>query len=190
MGLLVRILKRLYLSGSRIIQASLIDEPYFENQMLVEIANIFIIIALVGGFGSALYALVWAISLEIFVKALLLAYLSAWVWSKFGQQFTSFEQEMYLMGSTVGYTVIIGTAIQINRMPQADGKTIVLYWTFLLILGFIIWGITVRNNTGLAGDKPGFKIKKIEYKQHFRLTQIAKKITPTDQVQAYLKRMK
>ncbi len=190
MGLLVRILQRLYRLGAGIIQASLIDEPYSENQMLVRIANLFIIIAIVGGFGGALYALVWAISLEIFVKALLLAYLSAWVWSKFGQQFTSFEQEMYLIGSTVGYTVLIGTAIQINRMPQADDKTLVLYWTFLLIWGFILWGLTISKTTGLAKNKPRFLINQIKYKKRFRQTKIAKEVTSLEQAQAYLKGLK
>lgn len=189
MGLLVRILKRLYLSGSRIIQASLIDEPYFENQMLVGIANIFIIIALVGGFWIALYALVWVISVEIFVKALLLAYVEAWAWSKFYHQFTSFEQEMYLMGATVGYTVLIGAAIQINRMPWADGKALLVYWTFLLIFGLILWGMTVCKTTGLAGNKPEFKINQIEYKQHFRSTK-TEEIPTTDKAQAYLKKMR
>jgi len=190
MGLLIRILKRLYLIGSGIIQASLIDEPYSENQMLIGIANIFIVIALVGGFGSALYVLVWTISLEVFVKALLLAYFEAWLWSKFCQQFTSFEQEMYLICSTVGDTVLIGAAIQINRMPWVDGKALLLYWTFLLILGWILWSMTVCKTTGAAGNQPGFFIKKIEYKQRFRSTKTAKKIPAQEPVQAYLKKMK
>jgi len=191
MGLLIRILQKLYLFGSRTIQKSLIDDPYDEyHVLLVFLANLLIIIAYLGGFGLILYMLVWAVSLEIFVDALLTAYFLAWSWEQFGKQFTSFEQEMYLIVSTVGYTVLLGAAIQINRMPWADGKTLLVYWAFLLILGFIIWGITVRNNTGLAGDKPGFKIKKIEYKQHFRFTQVAKEIPTIEQVQAYLKRMK
>jgi len=107
-----------------------------------------------------------------------------------GQKHPSFEQEMYLMGSTVGYTVLIGTAIQINRMPQADDKTIVLYWTFLLILGFILWGITISKTTGLAKNKPRFLINPIKYKKRFRQTQIAKEVTSLEQAQAYLKRLK
>lgn len=190
MGLLFRIVKSLYLIGTTIIKASLIDDTYYENKLSVWLANFLTILALIAGLILALYLLVWAISLEIFVKALLIAYLSAWVWSKFCHLFTSFEQEMYLMSSTVGYTVLIGAAIQIDRIPWADAKTLWLYWAFLLILGFIIWGITVRNNTGLARDKPEFKINQIVYKQHFRLTKIAKEIPTLDQVQAYLKRMK
>jgi len=190
MGLLVRILQRLYLIASGIIQVSLIDEPYSENQMLIGIANIFIVIALVGGFGSALYVLVWTISLEIFVKVLLLAYLSAWVWSKFCQQFTSFEQEMYLICSTVGDTVLIGAAIQINRMPWADSKALLVYWTCLLIFGLSVWGVTVSHTTGLTGKQPRFFIKKIAYQKRFRLTKMVKEIPLKEQVQAYLKRMK
>ncbi len=63
-----------------------------------------------------------------------------------------------------------------------------LYWTFLLNFGLIIWSITVRKNTGLARDKPRFKINQIKYKQHFRSTNI-EEIPPTD-TQAYLKRMR
>lgn len=143
MGLLGRILQELYLIGLTIIKASLVDGTC-ENQMLVWIVNGLTILALVGGFVLTLLALIWAMSLEIFVKALILAYLLAWLWSKFGQQFTDFEQELYLMGATVGYTVLTGANIQINRMPWADGKTLLVYWTCLLILGVIIWGITVR----------------------------------------------
>ncbi len=188
MGLLGRILQKLYLIGLTIIKASLVDGTY-ENQILVWIVNSLTILALVGGFVLTLSALIWAMSLEIFLKALLLAYLLAWLWSKFGQQFTDFEQELYLMGATVGYTVLMGTAIQIQRMPWADGMTLLVYWTFLLILGLILWGMTVRKITELAGDKLGIKIKKIEYKRHFLQTRIPKETTPTAQTQAYLKRM-
>ncbi len=95
-----------------------------------------------------------------------------------------------MIGSTVGYTVLIGTAIQINRMPWADGKTLLFYWTFLLILGVIVWGVTLSHTTGLAGDQPGFFIKKIVYQKRFRLTKMVKEIPLKEQVQAYLKRMK
>lgn len=188
MGLLGRILKQLYLIGLTIIKASLVDDTY-ENQMLVWIVNSLTILALVGGFVLTLSALVWAMSLEIFVKALLLAYLLAWLWSKFGQQFTCFEQELYLMGATVGYTVLTGANIQINRMPRADSKTLVVYWTCLLILGVIIWGITVCHTTRLAGEQQRFSSRKIEYKQRFRSTKM-KGIPAPKPVQAYLKRMK
>ncbi|MBV8886591.1 MAG: hypothetical protein JO235_21705 [Chroococcidiopsidaceae cyanobacterium CP_BM_RX_35] len=184
MGLLGRILQKLYLIGLTIIKASRVDGTY-ENQMLVWIVNSLTILALVGGFVLTLSALVWAMSLEIFVKALLLAYLLAWLWSKFGQQFTSFAQELYLMGATVGYTVLTGADIQIQRMPWADGKALLVYWTCLLILGVIIWGITVRHTTRLAGEP-----QKIEYKQHFRSTKVTKKISTLEQAQVYLKRMK
>lgn len=116
MGLLGRIFKQLYLIGLTTIKACLVDGTD-ENQMLAWIVNGLTILALVGGLIVTLSALVWAMSLEIFVKALLLAYLLAWLWSKFGQQFTDFEQELYLMGATVGYTVLTGANIQINRMP-------------------------------------------------------------------------
>jgi len=64
-----------------------------------------------------------------------------------------------------------------------------LYWTFLLNFGLIIWSITVRNHTGLAKNKLGFKINQIESKQHFCSTNI-EEIPPTDKAQAYLKRMR
>jgi hypothetical protein len=190
MGLLFRILHRLYLIGSRIIQNSLINDPYYEyNALLVWLANFFRVIAILGSFGIVLYMLVWAVSLAIFLYALLISYLSAWSWEKFCKHFTSEEQEFYLIGSTVGYTVIVGTLIQIERMPWADGKTLFVYWTFLLILGFIIWRVTLFNVT-TAGVKPVLAIKKIEYKQRFRLTKIPKEIPTENQAQAYLKKMK
>jgi len=191
MGLLGRILKKLYLISSRIIQSSLIDDPYYQyNVLLVWLANILTIIAYLGGFGLALCMLVWAFSLKIFLYALLIAYLLAWNWEQLCNQVTIFAQEMYLICSTVGYTVLIGAAIQINRMPLADGKTLLVYWIFLLILGFILWSITVFNVTRTAGFKPVLAIKKIEYKQRFRLTKIPKEIPPNNQAQAYLKKMK
>jgi len=51
------------------------------------------------------------------------------------------------------------------------------------------FGITIGRVTELAEYQPGFKIKAIEYKQHFRST-IIEEIPPTDKAQAYLKRMR
>lgn len=121
-----------------------------------------------------MYLLVWAISLEILLKTLLVAYLAALAWSKFCHYFTPFEQEMCLIGSSVGLTVLIGAAIQIRRMPEADGNTLLFYWIFLLIFGFIIWGITVFNVIKTAELKPVLTINKIEYKQRFRTTKTLK----------------
>lgn len=190
MGLLIRIFQKLYLIGSLIIQHSLIDDPYHEyHVLLVWLTNVLTVVALVGGFSLALYMFVWAISLEIFLDALLIAYLLAWSWEQLCKDFTSFAQEMYLVVSTVGYTVLLGTVIQIQRMPWADGKELLVYWTFLLLLGFIIWGVTVFN-VGKTAVKPVLAIKKIEYKQRFRLTKIPKEISTENQSQAYLKQMK
>lgn len=191
MGLLFRIIQRLYLIVSKIIKNSLIDDPYYEhNVLLVWLANFFIVMAIVSGFGIVLYMFVWAISLGIFVKALILAYFEALVWSKFCNRFTSFGQEMYLIGSTVGYTVLIGTAIQLHRMPWADGNTLLFYWIFLLILGFIAWGITLFNVSRAAEVKPVLAIKKVTYKQRFRSTKLPQEIPANNQVQAYLKKLK
>lgn len=190
MGLLFRILHQLYLIGSRVIQSSLINDPYYEyNVLLVWITNFFLVIAILGGFGIVLYMLVWAVSLAIFLDVLFIAYLSAWLWENLGKHFTSEEQEMYLIGSTVGHTVLFGTLIQIDRMQWADGKTLLVYWIFLLIFGFIIWGVTVFNVT-TAGFKSVLAIKKIKYKQHFRVTRVPKEIPTENQAQAYLKKMK
>lgn len=188
MGLLFRVLKKLYLIGVWIIQASLIDDPY-QNQVFVGIANFLTILALLFGFGIALYLLVKAVSLKIFLDALLIAYWLAWNWEQLGNDLTSFAQEMYLICSTLGYTVIFGTLIQIHRMQWADAKALLFYWLFLLILGFILWRVTVFN-VATAGVKPVLAIRKIEYKQRFRLTKIPKEIPPNNQAQAYLKKMK
>lgn len=189
MGLLFRIIKRLFLFVTELIKDSLIDEPD-QNQVLVGIANLLIILSWLGGFGIAIYLLVWAISLEILLKTLLVAYLAAYVWSKFCIHLTPSEQEMYLIGSTVGLTVLIGALIQIRRMPEADGKALLIYWIFLLIVGFILWGITLFNVTYAAKVKPVLAIKKMEYKQRFRITKIPKEITANNPVQAYLKKLK
>jgi hypothetical protein len=188
MGLLGRILRRLYLIVTKIIKNSLIDDPY-GNQTVIFLCNLLTVIVEIAYFGIAMYLLVWAISLEIFMKALILAYFEALVWSKFSKHFTSFGQEMYLIGSTVGYTVLVGMAIQISRMPWADGNTLLFYWIFLLIGGFIIWGITLFN-VSKAVVKPVLAVKKIEYKQRFRITKLPPEIPPNNQAQAYLKKLK
>lgn len=190
MVLLFRIIQRLYLIVTKLIHNSLIDDPYYEhNVLLVWLANFFIVIAIVSGFGIVLYILVWAISLEILVKALILAYFEALVWSKLSKHLTSFGQEMYLIGSTVGYTVLVGMAIQTSRLQWADGNTLLFYWIFLLIGGFIIWGITL-NNISKAVVKPALAVKKIEYKQRFRITKLPPEIPTYNQAQAYLKKLK
>lgn len=191
MGLLCRILHRLYRIVSRIIQSCLIDDPDYEyNVLLVGLANFFIIIAIVGSMGIVLYMLVWAVSLAIFLDVLFIAYLSAWLWENLGKHFTSFEQEIYLIGSTVGHTVLFGTLIQIHRMQWADGKTLVVYWMFLLLLGFILWRVTVFNVARAPGGKPVLANKKIAYKHKFSLTKISKEIPHRNQAQAYLKKLK
>lgn len=191
MGLLGRILRRFYLIVTKLIHNSLIDDPDYEhNVLLVWLANFFIVIAIVSGFGIVLYMLVWAISLEIFVKALILAYFEALVWSNFSKYLTSFGQEMYLIGSTVGYTVLVGIAIQIHRLQWADGNTLLFYWIFLLIGGFIIWGITLNNISKAVRMKPVLAVKKVEYKQRFRITKLPSEIPPNNQAQAYLKKLK
>ena len=134
--------------------------------------------------------LVWAVSLAIFLDVLFIAYLSAWLWENLSKHFTSFEQEMYLIGSTVGHTVLFGTLIQIHRMQWADGKTLVFYWIFLLIFGFIIWGVTLNNISKAVRMKPVLAVKKIEYKQRFRSTKLPQEIPPNNQVQAYFKKLK
>lgn len=189
MGLLFRIIKRLYLFVTGLIKNSLIDDNYY-NQVLVGIANLLTIFAWLLGFGAAIYLLVRAISLEILLKTLLIAYLAALVWSKFCHRFTPFGQEMYLIGSTVGLTVLIGTSIQLHRMPLADGNTLKIYWLFLLIIGFILWGITVFNVYRAAKPKPVLAMKKIEYKQHFRITKIPQEIPTQNPAQGYLKKIK
>lgn len=189
MGLLFRIIQRLYLVVTKIIKNSLIDDPY-GNQTAICFCNLLTVIVEIAYFGLAMYLLVWAISLEILVKALILAYFEALVWSKFSKHFTSFGQEMYLIGSTVGYTVLVGTAIQISRLQWADGNTLLFYWIFLLIGGFIIWGVTVFNVSKAARVQPVLAVKKIEYKQRFRITKLPPEIPLNNQAQAYLKQLK
>jgi len=93
---------RTHLIASKIIDC-LIDDNY-ENQVLVWFANFLQLLSC--SFGFVLYALIFAISLEIF--CILLAYLAALAWEKFSKHLTSFAQ-MYLLMSTVGYTVLVGS---------------------------------------------------------------------------------
>lgn len=189
MGLLCRIIKWLGLTVNRLVSNSLIDDPD-QNPLLVEFANLGIILFWLFCFVSAIYLIVWAISLEILLRTLLLAYLAALVWSKFCHRFTAFGQEMYLIVTTVGLTVLIGTQIQLHRMLRADVNTLKIYWIFLLIFGFILWGITLFNVTYAAKAKPVLAINKIEYKQRFRITKLPNEIPANNPVQAYLKKLK
>lgn len=189
MGLLCRILRLLFRLFTKIIKNCLIDDPY-ANQLFVWIANLLTILAIVVCFSLALYMFVYAISLQILVKALIIAYLEALGWLKFSGHFTSFGQEMYLIGSTVGYTVLVGIAIQIQRMQWADDNTLLFYWIFLVIFGFIIWGITLFNVSKAVRVKPVLAVKKVEYKQRFHTTKLPQEIPTNNQAQAYLKKLK
>lgn len=189
MGLLCRIIKWLGLTVNRLVSNSLIDDPDL-NPLLVEFANLGIHLFWLFCFVSAIYLIVWAISLEILLRTLLGAYLSAYVWSKFCHRFTAFGQEMYLIVTTVGLTVLIGTQIQLHRMQKADVNTLKIYWIFLLIVGFILWGITVFNVNRAAKPKPVLVTKTLEYKHHFCTTEIPKEILTTNPAQAYLKKLK
>ncbi len=124
MGLLGRIFQELYLIGLTLIKASFVDDTYYESKIIAWLTSLLRLLMLVGFFVLPLYLLVWSISFKIFVQALILAYLEAWLWSKLADKMTTLVQELYLVMSTVGYTVLIGTAIQLNRMPWA-GSTIV-----------------------------------------------------------------
>ena len=189
MGLLCRIIKWLGLTVNRLVSNSLIDDPD-QNPLLVEFANLGIILFWLFCFVSAIYLIVWAISLEILLRTLLLAYLAALVWSKFCHRFTAFGQEMYLIVTTVGLTVLIGTQIQLHRMLRADVNTLKIYYLFLLIVGFILWGITVFNVNRAAKPKPVLATKTLEYKQRFRVTKLPSEIPANNPAQAYLKKLK
>ena len=97
---------------------------------------------------------------------------------------------MYLIVSTVGSTVLIGTEVQLKRMQWASGNHLLVYWILLLIVGFIIWGVTVFNVTYAAKPEPVLATKTVEYKQHFHTTNIPKEIPTTNPAQAYLKKLK
>ena len=189
MGLLCRIIKWLYLNITKLISHSLVDDPY-GNPILVEFTKLGIILLWLFCFGGAIGLIIWAISLEILLKTLLSAYLAAYVWSKFCHRFTPFGQEMYLIVTTVGLTVLIGTQIQLHRMLGADVNTLKIYYLFLLIVGFILWGITVFNVNRAAKPKPVLATKTLEYKQRFRVTKLPSEIPANNPAQAYLKKLK
>lgn len=189
MGLLCRIIKWLGLSVNRLVSNSLIDDPD-KNPLLIEFANLGIILFWLFCFVSAIYLIIWAISLEILLRTLLFAYLAAYAWSKFCHRFTAFGQEMYLIVTTVGLTVLIGTQIQLHRMLGADVNTLKIYWIFLLIVGFTLWRITVNNVAQAAKPKPVLVAKTLEYKHRFRITKLPNEIPANNPAQAYLKKLK
>lgn len=189
MGLLCKIIKLFFRFVTKLIKNSLLDEPY-GNQTLIFLANAVIIFAWLFGFGCALYLLVWAVSLKILLTALFVAYLAAFGWSKLCRHLSASEQEAYLLASTVGLTVIFGTAIQLTRMPSADGRTLLVYWIILLIFGFALWGITLINISTATEVERFLTPKQIVLKQRFRTTVIFREIPAANAVQAYLKKMK
>ena len=189
MGLLCKILKLVFRFVAKVIKNSLLDDPY-GNQTLIFLSNTVIIFAWLFGFGFALYLLVWFVSLKILLTALFVAYLAAFGWSKLSHHFSASEQEAYLLGSTVGLTVIFGTLIQLSRMPSADGHTLLVYWTILLIFGFVLWGITLFNVSTATKVEKVLTPKQIVFKQRFRTTIILKETPPANLAQAYLKKMK
>jgi len=189
MGLLGRIFQSLYLTGLMLIEVCLTNEPD-EKPLTALAATLFKFLVVFGGLFLILSVLVWAMSFPWFLTALIFAYLSAWLWSKLSARLTILVREIYLISSTIGYTVLMGAVIQIDRLPQAGSITLGFYWIFLSLFGFLLWRITVGQVMELSGNTPGVKIRKIEYKKHFRFTQIPKEIPTLDQVQAYLKKIK
>lgn len=189
MGLLCKILKLFFRFVTKLVKNSLLHDPY-GNQTLIFLANAVIIFAWLFGFGCALYLLVWFVSLKILLTALFVAYLAAFGWSKLSRHFSASEQEAYLLSSTVGLTVIFGTLIQLSRMPSADGRALFVYWLFLLICGFVFWGITLYNVSTATAVEKVLTPKQIVLKQRFRTTIVSKEIPPVNSAQAYLKKMK
>lgn len=189
MGLLCKIIKLFFRFVTKLIKNSLLDEPY-GNQEVIFLANTVTIFAWLFGFGFALYLLVWAVSLKILLTALLVAYLAAFGWSKLSRHLSASSQEAYLLSSTVGLTVIFGTAIQLSRMASADGRALLIYWLFLLICGFVLWGITLYNVSTATQVEKVLTPKQIVLKQRFRTTNISPEAPPANLAQAYLKKMK
>lgn len=188
MGLPFRILKWLYCIVSTSVQVILTDDPC-ENRSIV-CNNLMAFVIVLGILGIILCALVWAVSYKIFCLALLGAYIEAWIWERFSSRFTSFVQEIYLTISTIGYVVLVGATIQIQRMPWTNIYLLVLYWFFLLVFGCLIWLITVHNVSESESFLPKLAIKKIEYQHHFRTTEIPNETPSSNPVQAYLKKLK
>ncbi len=191
MALLCKIIDLCYFFIIKFAQVSLINDPD-GNSIVLFIVNALIILALLLGLGFALALLVLAVSLQILLMALVLAYLAAFGWSKLCRRLTPSAQEMYLLLSTVGLTVLIGTAIQLNKMQSADAHTLFVYWTFLLFVGFILWGITLCNTSTSAGVEPIVFTGKIKPKQRFHTTTInvSKEIPEPNGAQTYLKNLK
>lgn len=189
MGLLCKILKLFFRFVTKVIKNSLFHDPY-GNQTLIFLANAVTIFAWLFGFGCALYLLVWAVSLKILLYSLFVAYLAAFGWSKLYRHLSPSEQEAYLLSSTVGLTVIFGTIIQLRRIPSADPRALLIYWLFLLMLGFMFWGITLYNVSTATEVERDLTPKQIVYKQRFRTTNIFPETPPPNSAQAYLKNMK
>ena len=135
MGLLCKIIDLCYLFIIKVAQISLTNDPD-GNSVVIFIVNALKILALIVGLGFALAMLVLAVSLKILLFALVLAYLAAFGWSKLFRRLAPSAQEMYLLLSTVGLTVLICTAIQLKKMQSADAHTLWIYWIMLLIVGF------------------------------------------------------
>ncbi len=189
MGLLCKIIDLCYLFIIKVAQISLTNDPD-GNSIVIFIVNALTILALLSGFGLALAVLVWAVSLHILLVALLLAYLAAFGWSKLCRRLDPSAQEMYLLLSTVGLTVLVGTAIQLKKMQSADAHNLLVYWIFLLFVGFILWGITLNNTSTTAGVEPIVFTGKIKPKQRFHTTNVSKEISTPNPAQTYLKNLK
>ncbi len=190
MGLLCKIIDLCYLFIIKVAQISLINDPD-GNSIVIFIVNALTILALLLGLGLALAVLVWAVSLKILLAALLSAYLAGFGWSKLCRRLDPSAQEMYLLLSTVGLTVLIGTAIQLKKMQSADAHNLLVYWIFLLFVGFILWGITLFNTSTTAGVEPIVFTGKIQSKQRFHTTiNVSKEISTPNPAQTYLKNLK
>ncbi len=188
MGLLCKIIDLCYLFIIKVAQISLTNDPD-GNNVVIFIVNALKILALIVGLGFALAMLVWAVSLKILLVALVLAYLAAFGWSKLCRRLDPSAQEMYLLLSTVGLTVLIGTAIQLKKMQSADAHNLFVYWIMLLIIGFSFWGITLNNVSTAVGVEPIIFTGKIKPKPGFHTTNLSKEISTPNPAQAYLKNM-
>ena len=189
MGLLCKIIDLCYLFIVKVAQISLTNDPD-GNSIVIFIVNALTILALLLGLGLALAVLVWAVSLKILLATLLLAYLAAFGWSKLCRRLAPSAQEMYLLLSTVGLTVLVGTAIQLKKMQSADPHNLFVYWIMLLIVGFSFWGITLNNVSTAAGVEPIVFTGQIKPKQRFHTTNLSKEILEPNRVQTYLKNLK
>jgi len=189
-GLLCKIINLFCLFVIKLVKSSLTNDPD-GNSIIIFIVNALTILAWIFGFGFALAMLVWAVSLKILLLALVLAYLAAFGWSKLCHRLPPSAQEMYLLLSTVGLTVLIGTAIQLKKMQSADAHALLVYWIFLLFVGFILWGITLFNTSTSAGVEPIVFTGKIKPKQRFHTTiNVSKEIPEPNGAQTYLKNLK